>query len=177
MECLFWIAYHPYNWSLWIIDWLFMCCVPFENAQYVSMGTLKLPFWKQNRNENKNIKFSCCGFKEKINPFWGIFRFYLLSRKIYRTVKDCNEHMRNIEHLYEKRCHVKNMFKYCYIGYWTEYQPFKWLFVCLFVCLFVWGLRPTGKFFTNMETTPLPVKGCKFLPTLNTYGYWAVRFL
>ena len=39
--------------------------------------------------------------------------------------------MRNIEHLYEKRCNVKNMFKYCYIGHWTEYQPFKCLFVCL----------------------------------------------
>ena len=38
------------------------------------------------------------------------------------------------------------------------------VFVCLFVCLFVfWGVyRPTREFFTHIETSPLPVKGCKF---------------
>ena len=30
---------------------------------------------------------------------------------------------------------------------------------CLFVCLFVFW--PTREFFTQMETSPLPVKGCK----------------
>ena len=28
-----------------------------------------------------------------------------------------------------------------------------------------------------METSPLPVKGCKFWPLLGTHGYWAVRIL
>ena len=33
----------------------------------------------------------------------------------------------------------------------------------IFICLF--GVfRPIRKFFTNMETSPLPVKGCKFWP-------------
>ena len=37
--------------------------------------------------------------------------------------------------------------------------------VCLFYCLF--GVfRTTREFFTNMETPLLPVKGCKFWPTL-----------
>ena len=31
----------------------------------------------------------------------------------------------------------------------------------LFVCLFVWGFRSIWEFFTNLETSPLPVKGCK----------------
>ena len=40
--------------------------------------------------------------------------------------------------------------------------------VCMFVCLF--GVyRPTREFFTHMETSPLPVKGCKFWPMLSTY--------
>ena len=44
----------------------------------------------------------------------------------------------------------------------TVHRPPKTnLFVCLFVCLF--GVyRPTREFFTHMETSPLPVKGCKF---------------
>ena len=44
------------------------------------------------------------------------------------------------------------------------------------VCLFVVN-RPTRKFFTHMETSPLPVKGCKFLPMLGTHGHSAVRVL
>ena len=35
------------------------------------------------------------------------------------------------------------------------YCLFVFLFVCLFVCLFV-VYRPTRKFFTYMETSPLP---------------------
>ena len=35
----------------------------------------------------------------------------------------------------------------------------SWLFVRLFGVL-----RPTREFFTHMETSPLPVKGCKFWP-------------
>ena len=39
----------------------------------------------------------------------------------------------------------------------------------LFVCLF--GVyHPTREFFTHMETSPLPVKGCKILPMLSTYA-------
>ena len=37
---------------------------------------------------------------------------------------------------------------------------------CLF-CL-SWIFRPTREFFTHMETSPLPVKGCKFWPMLST---------
>ena len=42
---------------------------------------------------------------------------------------------------------------------WVAPLPFR--FVCLLVCLF--GVyRPTQEFFTHMETSPLPAKGCKF---------------
>ena len=46
------------------------------------------------------------------------------------------------------------------------------IFVCLFVCM-CGVYRPTGEFFTNMETSPLPVKGCKFnfLTMLGTHGH------
>ena len=49
----------------------------------------------------------------------------------------------------------------------------------VFVCSFrlFWAYRPTRKFFTHMETSPLPVKGCKFLPMLGTHGHWAVTVL
>ena len=43
-----------------------------------------------------------------------------------------------------------------------------------FICLF--GVfRPTREFFTHLETSPLPVKGCKFWPMVGTYDHWAVR--
>ena len=46
-------------------------------------------------------------------------------------------------------------------------------FSLFFVCLD--GVyRPTQEFFTHMETSPLPVKGCKFWPILGTHGHWAV---
>ena len=32
--------------------------------------------------------------------------------------------------------------------------------------------RPTREFFIHLETSPLPVKGCKFWPMLGTYGQW-----
>ena len=34
--------------------------------------------------------------------------------------------------------------------------------------------HPTWEFFTHMETSTLPVKGCKFWSVLGTYGHWAV---
>ena len=40
------------------------------------------------------------------------------------------------------------------------------------LCLFV-VFRPTQEFLTHRETSPLPVKGCKFWP----HGHWAVRVL
>ena len=46
-----------------------------------------------------------------------------------------------------------------------------------FVLRLFWVFRPTGEFFTYMETSPLLVKGCKFWPMLGTYGHWAVRVL
>ena len=36
---------------------------------------------------------------------------------------------------------------------------------------------PTWEFFTHMETSPWPVKGCKFWPMLGNHGHWAVRIL
>ena len=39
------------------------------------------------------------------------------------------------------------------------------------------GFRPTREFFTHMETSPLPVKGCKFWPMLGIHGHWAARIL
>ena len=46
----------------------------------------------------------------------------------------------------------------------------------VFDCLF--GVsRPTREFFTHMETSQLPVKGCKFWPMPGTHGHWAVRVL
>ena len=45
-----------------------------------------------------------------------------------------------------------------------------------FVCL-CGVYRPTREFITHMETSPLPVKGCKFWPMLSTLGHWAVRVL
>ena len=47
---------------------------------------------------------------------------------------------------------------------------------CLFVCL-PGVYRPTREFFTHMETSLVPVKGCKFWPMLGTHGHWAVRVL
>ena len=34
------------------------------------------------------------------------------------------------------------------------------IYYVLFICLFVY-YRPTREFFTHMETSPLPVNGCK----------------
>ena len=46
----------------------------------------------------------------------------------------------------------------------------------LFVCLF--GVNcPTREIFTHMETSPLPVKGCKFWTMLDTHDHCAVRVL
>ena len=44
----------------------------------------------------------------------------------------------------------------------------------LFVCLF---FVPLENFFTHLETSPLPMKSCKFWPMLGTLGHWAVRVL
>ena len=49
----------------------------------------------------------------------------------------------------------------------------------MFVCLFVWVFRPTREFFTHMETSPLPMKGCKFdlcseLMIIEQWGFLSV---
>ena len=41
-------------------------------------------------------------------------------------------------------------------------------FIYLFVCVFFGVYRLTWEFFTYIETSPLPVKGCKFWPMLGT---------
>jgi hypothetical protein len=38
-------------------------------------------------------------------------------------------------------------------------------------------LRPAQEYFTYMETSPLPVKGCKFWPKLGAQGLWAGKDL
>jgi hypothetical protein len=45
---------------------------------------------------------------------------------------------------------------YCFIIFRLTQQFFSYMFVCLFTVL-----RPAQEFFTYMETSPLPVKGCK----------------
>ena len=55
------------------------------------------------------------------------------------------------------------------------------LFICLFVCLFG-GFRPTWEFFTHMESSPLPVKGCKFylcfaLMAIEQWGFFNMPHL
>ena len=41
----------------------------------------------------------------------------------------------------------------------------------------IWVFRPTREFFSHIETSPLPVKVCKFWPILGTYAHWTVRVL
>ena len=45
----------------------------------------------------------------------------------------------------------------------------KWL-NDLFVCFGVY--HPTQEILTHMETSPLPLKSCKFWPMLGTHGHW-----
>jgi hypothetical protein len=47
-----------------------------------------------------------------------------------------------------------------------------WLIDWLFIVL-----RPAQEYFTYMETSLLPVKGCKFRPMLGAQGHWAGRDL
>ena len=54
----------------------------------------------------------------------------------------------------------------------------QWYFILsLFVCLFSlsWVYCPTREFFTHMETSPLPLKGCTFWPLFGTYCHWTVK--
>ena len=58
------------------------------------------------------------------------------------------------------------------VGAWGMWACSHFLSFCL--C----GVyRPTREFFTYIEMSTLPVKGCKFWPMLGTYGHWAVRVL
>ena len=62
---------------------------------------------------------------------------------------------------------MKKIRKVCVVGWYVNISV-VWLFFGVY--------RPTREFFTDMETSPLPVKGCKFWPMLGTHGHWAVRF-
>ena len=57
----------------------------------------------------------------------------------------------------------------CTVYHRNEYHSAN---VGCFFFLFVWRLSPTWEFFTHMETSPLPMKGWKFLPMLGTHGHW-----
>ena len=50
---------------------------------------------------------------------------------------------------------------------------YKIFSVCLIVCFEVFV--PLEDFFTHMETSPWPVKGCKFWPMLGTHGHCPVK--
>lgn len=58
------------------------------------------------------------------------------------------------------KCHVMNVI----LGHQRKRisKLFFWLFVCLFLFLFR---------LTHMETSPFPVKDCKFRPILDTHGH------
>ena len=48
-------------------------------------------------------------------------------------------------------------------SFFPKYMQYSFVLSLSFVCLFVWVFyRPTRQFFTHMETSPLPVKDCKF---------------
>ena len=56
--------------------------------------------------------------------------------------------------------------------------------ICFCCCLFgLLGIfSPTREFFTHMETSPLPVNGCKFWPMLGTlateqWGFFSLPYL
>ena len=62
--------------------------------------------------------------------------------------------------------------------YSKRFAGFKRLHVSLVCLLFFLGLSSHSRiFFTHMETSALPAKGCKFWLLLGTYGHWAVRVL
>ena len=76
--------------------------------------------------------------------------------------------------------HIVLMIRALIINYGT--------FVNKFVCLYIWFFgggvyRPIRKFFTHIETSPLPVKGCKFWPICSTlmaieqWGFFSVLHL
>ena len=54
----------------------------------------------------------------------------------------------------------------------SKINPYYVLQICLYGVY-----RPTREFFTHIETSPLPVKGCQFLPMLGTHGHKALRVL
>ena len=51
------------------------------------------------------------------------------------------------------------------------------IFLIIFFVSLFGVFHPTPKIFANMEKSPLPVKGCIFLPMLGTLGHRAVRVL
>ena len=46
----------------------------------------------------------------------------------------------------------------------------------IYYCMFIWSLSAHSReFFTPLETSPLPVKGCKCWLMFGTYDHWAER--
>ena len=50
----------------------------------------------------------------------------------------------------------------------------RWMHAYFLKGKFVWAfIVPLENYFTHMETSPLPMKSCKFWPMLGTHGNWA----
>jgi hypothetical protein len=61
-----------------------------------------------------------------------------------------------------------------------NWPSFCWIFNEYYATYIDWlfaVLRPAQEFFTYMETSPLPVKGCKFRPMFGAQGLWTGRDL
>ena len=64
------------------------------------------------------------------------------------------------------------------MNYIDVYQNMQhWLLLYQRIICSLGVFRPKREFFTRMETSPLPVKGCIFWPMLGTHGHWTVRVL
>ena len=133
-------------------------------------------FWEHKNNETQRRR-------NRIN----FFKLILVSKNIFHrvilnvfTIGPIN--MNFIRWTKHKCCHW-------HILAWVICIPFgkaylmAYMMNCItctciiFVCLFFGVYRPTQNFFTHMETSPLPVKDCKFWSMLGTHDYWAVRVL
>ena len=65
------------------------------------------------------------------------------------------------------------LYMFCWVTFHLDQVRFsiKTNFTKTCNCLFDWVFRPTREFFTLLETSPLPAKGCKFWPMLGTHGH------
>ena len=103
--------------------------------------------------------------KEKSSWFAVFITFLIYLKEEYFTekkLKTSNPWQRNWFYIKMKwRC--------------TKNPPsYKLLFNITLFNLFIWGLSSYSRIFTHMETSILPVKGCKFWPMLSIHCLWAV---